>query len=342
MRSRKRAFTLVELLVVIAIVGVLVALLLPAVQRARESSRRSSCLNNLKQVTLAAQQFEDRMRRYVGVFEELPLQKRVSETGERFTTWPVMLLSDMERMAIFDEYATGIIPSPKFYVDSYLCPSDSTKPRSGASLSYVANGGWGESAKSQKVTNGPFVNRIYDPHAAVVEGHWKDGRDHTLVFSERNQGSGYDFLGWDGLNSTPNDRTKDPVDRGRVAEGYDRLWWPVFVWQTDPKLYNYINGPSASCPWECPPYCDECNLVPGTERVIGAKCERLCSRDARSQNARPSGEHSGGVNVAFGGGRAMFLRESIDYKVLRALMTLYESKSDSPDPDYVLSDSDFM
>lgn len=342
MRQRIRAFTLVELLVVIAIIGTLVALLLPAVQRARESSRRSACLNNLKQVALATQQFEDRMQRYVGVFEELPLQKRASESGERFTTWAVMLLPDMERTPIFDEYAKGTIPSPKLYVDSYLCPSDSSKLRSGSSTSYVAAGGWGESAKFQKVTNGPFVNRIYDPQATVVAGHWKDGRDHTLVFSERSQGSGYDFLGWDGLNATPNDRTKDPVDRGRVAKGYDRLWWPVFVWQTDPKPYNYINGSFATCPWPCPPYCDECHLEPGTERVVGAFCERLCSRDARSQNARPSSEHSGGVNVAFGSGRAIFLRESIDYRVFRALMTLYEKKSDSPDPDYVLSDSDFM
>ena len=129
--TRVRGFTLVELLVVIAIIGTLVALMLPAVQKARESSRRSSCLNNLRQLALATMQFEERLRRIPGLFENIDTaaaSNRVPAIPN--TTWAVLLLPDLERQDVFDNNATGML-MPGLTSKSIVCPSDADKTEPG-------------------------------------------------------------------------------------------------------------------------------------------------------------------------------------------------------------------
>jgi hypothetical protein len=288
-------------------------------------------------LALAALQFEERMRRYPAVFDEMPLQQRLSENGERFTTWAVILLPDMEHQPFFDQFAKGEYQSSKPFVETYLCPSDSGKLHSESSSSYIANAGWATSSSNQVPANGPFLNRAYDAKAAVVEGHWKDGKDHTLVFSERKDFSGYDMLGWNGFTKSPNDRTKDHVDRMVVDQDKeDRVWGPVFVWQSNPIRSAYINADPGGCTQTDTPPCLPRSPSPW---YVAATCTLKCNVEERSPNAKPSSDHSGGVNVAFGSGRALFVRENIDYDVWRALMTLNEKHSNSPKRDFIVDDA---
>lgn len=116
----RRGFTLVELLVVIAIIGVLIALLLPAVQQAREAARRMQCSNNLKQTALA-------MHNYHDIYGQFPLPgMKANHLG-----WTASILAQMEQSVIADDldYSEGEhtdVGRRKFgpvRIDAYLCPS---------------------------------------------------------------------------------------------------------------------------------------------------------------------------------------------------------------------------
>jgi prepilin-type N-terminal cleavage/methylation domain-containing protein len=332
--KRVQGFTLVELLVVIAIISTLVALLLPAVQRARESARRSSCLNNLRQLALATTEFEERYRRYPGLFDEMPIQQRSSGSSERFTTWAVLLLPDLEREPVWRAYAKGERPIPKIYIEPFLCPSDAKRERAGSVLTYVANGGLAGPAKEQRPSNGPFLNRLYDNKAAVMEGHWRDGREYTLIYTENRDSEGYDDIGWNGLKANPNNVNEDHLEREVIESGRDRAWSPVFLWQNSNEIRNaYINADPATCTSGAP------LPVPDTGRWTGGTPECLT---IKAQTARPSSDHAGGVNVAFASGRCLFLRENIDYNVFRALMTLFDKESDSPLKDFIVEDQPYL
>jgi prepilin-type N-terminal cleavage/methylation domain-containing protein/prepilin-type processing-associated H-X9-DG protein len=122
-RTRSSAFTLIELLVVIAIIGVLIGLLLPAVQKVRETANRMSCSNNLKQMGLALIHYHDSQ----GSFPQ-----GGSVEG---ATWAIYILPYIEQEALFKMYRfdlSNIDPHQKSVrehpVKTYICPSDQTEP----------------------------------------------------------------------------------------------------------------------------------------------------------------------------------------------------------------------
>jgi len=225
----KHAFTLVELLVVIAIIGVLVALLLPAVQAARESARRMQCSNNLKQITLGMHNYADT---YNAVFP-------VAEYSCCWGTWLVSMLPYVEQKALFDQYkffgaidAVGGNPNSatryggsmnllvsRTQIKAYTCPSDpktnTTPLRSGiTSHNYVANHGnttlaraatFGRTSTGQPNQFGgaPFIRvstSIQQPQV-IRMAEVSDGLSNTLAFSETIKGQQNDLRGfawWNG------------------------------------------------------------------------------------------------------------------------------------------------
>ena len=96
---KKNAFTLVELLVVIAIIAMLVTLLLPAVQSAREAARRAQCQNNLKQLALGCMNFESASGHYPQSVTPGPCCGTQS-----YESWPIVILPFMEEQALYDRY----------------------------------------------------------------------------------------------------------------------------------------------------------------------------------------------------------------------------------------------
>ncbi|MHC2067069.1 DUF1559 family PulG-like putative transporter [Bremerella sp. T1] len=138
--SQKRGFTLVELLVVIAIIGVLIALLLPAVQQAREAARRSECSNNLKQFGLALHNFESTHQQIPGG----------EYTDAQYFSPHAMLLDFMEQTAIADriDLDIGVFSEPNLTLSyeqppGFACPSDPFPAEGIAQGSTSYHGNWG-------------------------------------------------------------------------------------------------------------------------------------------------------------------------------------------------------
>src|SRR3954465_10287124 len=138
-RVNCNGFTLVELLVVIAIIGVLVALLLPAVQAARESARRISCASSIRQIGLAMQNYHDMSQMFpIGITNPVA---GVTTVVNNQWTWPTRILPFIEQTALYQHLDVGIGPVPAPTANSpltplimtpiktFTCPSDPGNPK---------------------------------------------------------------------------------------------------------------------------------------------------------------------------------------------------------------------
>ena len=189
-RSQIRGFTLVELLVVIAIIGVLVGLVLPAVQGAREAGRRTSCQNNVYQMSFAAIRHSDQIGFIPG------WRNAVQATGTTFSlSWPAVILPFMERTDIWKAIGAGSLPS--VYVTSFVCPSSPPDAMTGPTLAYAGNAGSAcnmNTGTNNRARDGVMFDTVITSTAAtcVTKARYSmddvaagDGTAMTLILSER-------------------------------------------------------------------------------------------------------------------------------------------------------------
>ncbi|MHC5538026.1 DUF1559 family PulG-like putative transporter [Singulisphaera rosea] len=196
--SRQRGFTLIELLVVIAIIAVLIALLLPAVQSAREAARRAQCVNNLKQLGLAA-------HNYISVYNTMPYQcmptfQPGSTNADQWSIgWYVSVLPQLEQQPLFNAvnfsqstWAVAQTTAAYTQISAWLCPSESQTQRlSGGYFmaNYVGNYGGPFALSIYSGTILPTADLAYStylsPVGPVTMASITDGTSNTSLFSER-------------------------------------------------------------------------------------------------------------------------------------------------------------
>ncbi len=303
--ATRQAFTLVELLVVIAIIGILIALLLPAVQAAREAARRSTCLNNLRQIGLATHNYESSFKKLPasGQGSVFPPNFPNSSASTNFDIHSVFgyILNFLEEGAIADQMDLTIgyrdsaenLEAARNVVSVYICPSNQIRdaPRDPDGFGITDYGATYYTDLSP--VTGEKDSR-YRAHGALTTGGVRiskitDGLSHTVSVAE---------------------------DVGRQPEING-------VPMTTTTTYNYPDGePRRFWRWAEPDNAFGVSKpINNNNQPFGGPDDCRWTTNNCGPNDELFGFHPGGVLVVYADGHGDFLPEDLDPRVLRAVIT---------------------
>ena len=295
-RLVRGGFTLVELLVVIAIIGMLMGLVLPAIQSARERGRNTVCKSNMRQVALAVINYENSKNKYPGYVDVFRHQ------NQNLYRRPLMvlLLPYLDRRDLADQFAkiAGNIPGVSLgsvfpggqglTLEVLNCPTDRVNlPQHTA---YVYNTGtapgWLGGPPGQNLADGVFVwaGNLTSANLAMTSDRIYDGLENTIMITENIQARYW-------------------TDGGEDHVGC--VWWDV-----EPGEFgNFFSGKPVLA------------INRGNADGTGSYGEIVGPAQERIRYARPSSLHPGSVNVAYCDGHVAELNEGIDYVTYAHLMT---------------------
>ena len=307
----KRAFTLVELLVVIAIIGILIALLLPAVQAAREAARRSQCNNNLKQLALAAHNFHDTYKKFPTATHQHGLHDPGNPTGwsnnRHRWSYLTVLLPFIEQQALHDEFIKNHLgqtvpwnntPLTFAKISAIICPSDgaanAVPSNARQPTSYHCNRGDYRLHYDWHECRGVFGRSDKKHHNMASI---RDGTSNTMFVSEC-------VVGVPGSN--------------RVTEAFATGWNPgngaapsgcLARLQGDGTLSTPLQGGN----WYCGNRWADSHSIYTQWHVVLPPNAPSCGNSGENwAMMTASSYHPGGVNTAFTDGSVQFMSETID------------------------------